>query len=112
MKKTQLYCFLFSILILLSSCSNIFTAPNDNEPERPTTTISFYVEDAGYVLMFISNTNLEPVKILINNYLDSGSHSVSWNADDENGEQVASGVYYYTLLVDGEVHMHTMLLLK
>jgi len=112
MKRTRMFCFLFSVLILLSSCSNIFTAPEKNEPERPTTTISFYVEDTGHVLMFISNTNLEPVKVLINQELAHGNHRAVWNGDNYSGDPVASGVYYYTLLVDGEVHMKTMLLIK
>ena len=112
MKRAQLFCLLFSLLFLLTSCSNFFEAPKENELERPTTTISFYVEDDGHVLMFISNTNLEPVKILINENMVQGQHTVTWIGDNETGDQVAAGVYYYTLVVNGEAHMRTMLQLK
>jgi len=52
------------------------------------------------------------VKILVEEHLSKGSHSVMWNGTDNNNKAVASGIYFYKISADRSSAMKKMLLLK
>lgn len=115
MKIEKIKYLIFASLILLIGCSKLLTAPEDNNvTDRPTTTISFEIRDEVeiHVLLYITNYNFELVKVLIDEELEGGYHSVVWNGGDYNNDPVASGVYYAFIITDDFASMLKMILIK
>ncbi|MBU0985391.1 MAG: T9SS type A sorting domain-containing protein [candidate division Zixibacteria bacterium] len=72
-------------------------AQNYPNPFNPTTTIDFDLAASKLVSLEVFNIQGRKVRTLIDEVLFSGSHSVQWDATDDAGEQVATGVYLYRL---------------
>ena len=70
---------------------------NYPNPFNPTTEISFGIPQAGEVKLAIYNLSGQLVRTLVSSQLSAGNHSVSWNATDDNGIRVSSGIYIYVL---------------
>ena len=62
-------------------------------PFNPETTIRYDVPGGGTVRLSIYALNGQLVRILVNDERPAGSYSVVWDGRDENGRDVASGVY-------------------
>jgi len=71
-------------------------AQNYPNPFNPTTNISFSLPRNGFVTLKIYNSIGEEVATLVNNQLDAGKYSYTWNA-----AALASGVYIYRVIVTG-----------
>ncbi|MCK4694553.1 MAG: T9SS type A sorting domain-containing protein, partial [Candidatus Cloacimonetes bacterium] len=79
----------------------------------PITTISFSIFESSEVNLTIYNVKGQRVKILINDQLENGEHSVIWNGKNSNGKRVSSGLYFYKLDVNGKTEaVKKCLLLK
>ncbi len=70
---------------------------NYPNPFNPTTTINFALPEAGEVSLSIFNMNGQLVKQLIAGEMNAGRHSFTWDATNDRGQRVASGVYVYVL---------------
>lgn len=70
---------------------------NYPNPFNPDTRIDFTIPEAQNVKLEVFNSNGQKVRTLIDGYLTAGEHTVEWNATDESGEKVASGIYLYRL---------------
>ncbi len=70
---------------------------NYPNPFNPSTVISFQLPVASEVSLSIFNTNGQLVKQVANGKYASGRHQIVWDATDDRGERVASGVYVYLL---------------
>jgi hypothetical protein len=75
---------------------------NYPNPFNPRTTILFSLRNRSNVELSIYNIKGQKIKSIIHNELSKGKHSVVWNGDDESGNSVSSGIYYYKLGVDGK----------
>ncbi len=75
---------------------------NYPNPFNPATTISFELSAAGKVELTVYNTRGQKIKTIIKKYLERGKHSVGWQGDDETGNTLSSGIYFYELKVNGE----------
>ena len=73
-------------------------APN---PFNPSTTISFTIPEAGTVSVDIFNVAGQKINTIVNEFMNTGSHSVTWDATGMSG-----GVYFYT--VDAGEYSKTM----
>jgi flagellar hook assembly protein FlgD len=60
----------------------------------------------------IYNLRGQKVKTLFDGTLDSGNHNLIWDATDDNGRKVASGIYYCKLYPAGKNQLIKLLLLK
>jgi FlgD Ig-like domain/Galactose oxidase, central domain len=80
-----------------SPVTNYELEQNYPNPFNPSTTISFALPEAGEVKLSIYNTNGQLVKRLVAGEMSAGRHSFTWNATNERGERVASGVYLYVI---------------
>lgn len=87
-------------------------AQNYPNPFNPTTTIGFTLPHAGEVTLAIYNTEGQLVRHLIAGYYNRGHHRVMWDAKDDRGVRVASGVYLYTLQAGEFVAKKKLSLLK
>ncbi len=87
-------------------------AQNYPNPFNPSTTISFTLPTTAYVELSIYNVLGQKVKTLVLGEKESGTHTVEWNSSDQNGQQVASGVYLYRIETDDFAASKKMMLLK
>ncbi|MCD4797082.1 MAG: T9SS type A sorting domain-containing protein, partial [Candidatus Cloacimonetes bacterium] len=58
------------------------------------------------------NVKGQKVKTLVKERMDAGNHSVIWNGDDDNGETVCSGVYFYKLSAGNEIKVKKAIIVK
>jgi len=89
---------------------NLLNYPN---PFNPITTISFSTQENSKINLSIYNIKGQKIKTLIDDEIDKGNHSISWNGEDENNKSVSSGVYFYKINVNNETKIvNKSLLLK
>ena len=72
-------------------------AQNYPNPFNPQTHITFQIHKAGTYELSIYNITGEKITVLKSGKMIPGSYSVTWNARDQKGIKVASGVYFYHL---------------
>ncbi len=67
---------------------------------------------AGPVRLVIYNTLGQPVRTLVNEFQAARSYEVRWDARDQRGAPVATGVYLTRLIYPGGVQSRRLLLLR
>ncbi|KAA3597979.1 MAG: T9SS C-terminal target domain-containing protein [Calditrichaeota bacterium] len=70
---------------------------NFPNPFNPSTKISFNLPKTTNVKLEVFNVKGQLVKTLANGSFESGKQSISWNATDEIGNLVSTGIYFYKL---------------
>jgi len=85
---------------------------NFPNPFNPSTTIQFFLSQAGITRLDVFNVRGCKTNTLVNKFLTQGSHQVLWNGVDENGKPLPSGVYFYCLNHAGDMRTQKMMLLK
>lgn len=80
---------------------------NYPNPFNPATSIQFILPEQTQVRLSVIDMLGRTVDVLVNDSMNAGSHTVSWNAS-----RVSSGVYIYRLEAGGEVFMRNMTLIK
>lgn len=86
---------------------------NYPNPFNPSTQISFDVpEGSELVRLNIYNILGKKVSTLLNNVVNPGKHKVEWNAKDNEGNPVASGIYFYELSSASFTARKKMLLIR
>ena len=65
---------------------------NSPNPANPTTAISFTLPKSGNVTVDVFNMAGQKVDTIVNDFMDSGRHSVVWD-----GSNFSTGVYFYTV---------------
>lgn len=92
--------------------SSILLKQNYPNPFNPTTTIRFDLSEPGNVTLEVYDVVGRRVATLVSQQLTAGSYAVDWNARDEAGQRVSSGVYFYTLRTSDYVETKQMVLIK
>ncbi|MYA21710.1 MAG: T9SS type A sorting domain-containing protein [Gemmatimonadetes bacterium] len=88
-------------------------ADNFPNPFNPTTTIRYALPQAADVELTVYNVVGQPVRTLIAEYQSAGRYAVEWDATDDSGHSLSSGMYLYRLQAGGEfLKVKKMLLLK
>jgi cytoskeletal protein CcmA (bactofilin family) len=85
---------------------------NYPNPFNPSTTIAFALPHASEVTLSIFNIRGQLVRSLIAGNLAAGHHSVVWDARDEHGTALASGIYVYQLKAKDFVQSRRLVLMK
>jgi choice-of-anchor B domain-containing protein len=85
---------------------------NFPNPFNPTTTISYNLAEAGHVRLAVYNVTGKQVRVLRDGHQSQGLQSATWNARDDSGRPVSSGVYFYRLETGGSSETKRMTLLK
>ena len=70
---------------------------NFPNPFNPSTDISFQIPQDGNVKIVIYNVLGEKVTTLTDKFYKTGFYSIPWNGDDESGNVVFSGIYFYQM---------------
>ena len=86
---------------------------NYPNPFNPSTQISFDIpEGSELVSLNIYNILGKKVSTLLNNVVNPGKHKIEWNAKDNEGNPVASGIYFYELSSSSFTARKKMLLIR
>lgn len=85
---------------------------NYPNPFNPDTKIAFGLPESQHVKIDIINVNGQTVRTLLDEQVPAGMHVVQWDSADDNGNQVASGIYFYRLTAGDVVASKKMMLLK
>jgi len=85
---------------------------NYPNPFNPSTTIAFALPQASEVTLSIFNTNGQLVKKLVAGEMNAGQHNLTWDATNERGERVASGVYLYVIKAGEFTAQRKLVLMK
>jgi len=90
-----------------------FSLSNYPNPFNPATTIAFDLPRAARVTLSVSNLLGRKVSTLVSGELmRAGHHTIDWNGRTDDGTAAASGVYFYRLTVDEQVHTKKMLMIR
>jgi len=87
-------------------------AQNYPNPFNPNTTIDFNLARRSEVTLEVFNILGERVVTLVDAILPAGRHSVQFEAVDDTGRPIASGVYLYRLTTSEFVSTKKMMLLR
>ncbi|KAA3610690.1 MAG: T9SS C-terminal target domain-containing protein [Calditrichaeota bacterium] len=86
---------------------------NYPNPFNPSTTISFSLTKAAEIELEVYNMLGQKVRSLLSEIKPAGQHKIKWDAIDDNGKNVASGLYLYKLKTgSGATLQNKMLFLK
>nr|MBN2276110.1 T9SS type A sorting domain-containing protein [candidate division Zixibacteria bacterium] len=68
---------------------------NFPNPFNPITRIEYSIPSSEHVRIDIVNINGQKIRTLVNQTMGPGDYSVEWDATDDDGVEVATGVYFY-----------------
>ena len=86
---------------------------NFPNPFNPETTLKYDLPDAGDVKLVVYNMLGQAVRTLVNEHKTAGRYAVQWDATNDRGQAMSSGIYFYRVQVEGEfTDVKKMLLLK
>ncbi len=86
--------------------------PNYPNPFNPSTTIAFYLSCNQNVQLEVFDIQGRKVATLVRGRQSAGNHQVSWDGTNQQGEPVASGIYYYRLRVGSWQKVRRMVLMR
>jgi hypothetical protein len=91
---------------------------NYPNPFNPSTTISYTIHSRGTsqkparTQLMVYNLLGQKVRTLVDELQSPGAYSIQWNGQSDNGNKMASGIYFYRLLLGEESQTRKMLLVK
>jgi len=99
----------FDIPVVFTTVESKSFTMNDSYPNpfNPTTKLTYQVDFAGDLKVTVHNILGQEVAELYNGYQSYGSHSLIWNASN-----MASGVYYITMHLNGQIENNKVMLIK
>jgi len=92
--------------------SEFVLSQNYPNPFNPSTKIGFTLAKSGFVTLQVYDVLGREVRTLVSEELSSGYKSVIWDGRNDEGDEVASGVYFCQLKVGDFSQPKKMLLLK
>ena len=88
-------------------------ADNFPNPFNPATTIQYALPQAADVELTVYNVVGQVVRTLVAEHQSAGRYVVEWDATNDNGHSLSSGMYFYRLQAGSEFReVKKMLLLK
>ncbi len=85
---------------------------NFPNPFNPTTKIRFTIPENNAVKLTIYDVKGRRIRTLVNGPLQANHYEVQWNSKNDQGQSVASGVYFYKLEAGAYTKTRKMVLLK
>jgi hypothetical protein len=92
--------------------AELLSTQNYPNPFNPSTTIAFELPIRSHVTVTVCNILGEHVRTLMDKSALAGAYEVEWDGRDQNGNQVATGVYLYRIAAAGQTLTRKMMLLK
>jgi len=85
---------------------------NHPNPFNPRTTIAFDLGKAGDIQLAVYDLKGRLINRLVNGTYQPGCHRVEWQGNDQHGNLVSSGCYFYCLKQDQHMITRKMLFLQ
>ncbi len=85
---------------------------NFPNPFNPSTTISYALPANAYVKLVVYNVLGQKVKTLVDEEQTAGFRQVVWNGQNDRGEAIGSGIYFYRIQAGNFTKTAKMSLLK
>ena len=100
--------------VQLQTRPEVFSLANNYpNPFNPATTIKYALPQASDVELTVYNVLGQPVRTLVAEHQSAGRYVVEWDATNDSGHSLSSGMYFYRLEASGEfLEVKKMLLLK
>ena len=113
------YIWEYGVVTSLETMENGLISPveyvlhqNYPNPFNPATTIPFTLSKPADIRIDIFNILGQLVNTLVDEKIVQGEHKVVWNGDDQSGAKVSSGIYFYSLSVNGSRAIKKMTLIR
>ncbi len=81
-------------------------------PFNPETTISYSLNQSSKVRLEVYNVKGQLVKTLLDTQMPAGNHNLTWQGNDNRGNNVSSGIYYIRMSSDNFSTSRKVMLLK
>ena len=85
---------------------------NYPNPFNPSTTIKYQLPDAADVRLEIYNVVGQSVRTLVDQQEAAGRYELQWDATNNNGQSLSSGIYFYRIQAGAFQEVKKMLLMK
>jgi hypothetical protein len=85
---------------------------NYPNPFNPSTIISYQIPAQSKVQIKIFDALGREIRSLIDEEKSAGKYSIAWDGADNYGKQVASGVYFYSIISKEFVQTKKMVLMR
>jgi len=85
---------------------------NFPNPFNPRTRIQFHLPVHSFVELEILNIGGQVIRKLLQKELTTGMHSYFWDGNDDRGDRVASGSYFYRIKTPGFQQVKKMIYIK
>jgi O-glycosyl hydrolase len=85
---------------------------NFPNPFNPKTHIRFHLPEACDVMITVYDLRGQEIRILANSFFQAGSHSVTWDAGNNRGESLSSGIYICRMKAGSFVNYRKMSLMR
>ena len=96
-----------------SNTPNVFALHNNYpNPFNPVTNITYDIPEVTDVVLEIFNMSGQKVRTLINSQQEPGRYKIVWNATNDLGAQLASGMYIYRIKAGDFVSIKKLILMK
>lgn len=98
--------------LIQSITSQFSLSQNSPNPFNSGTTIRYQLAERGPVYLRVFNMAGSLIRTLIADEIPAGFYSVRWDGTDDEGQPLASGIYFYQLKAGDFVQTKKMLLLR
>lgn len=85
---------------------------NYPNPFNPVTSIDYQIPEDAYVELSIFDMMGKKIVTLVNEQQSAGTHHVNWDANNNKGRNLPSGLYVYRIVAGDHIASNKMLLLK
>jgi len=85
---------------------------NYPNPVGGGTAIRFSLPADCHVELTICNALGQRVRTLVDEYEPAGLHIVEWTGEDDSGNKIASGVYFYIIRAAGQTAVKKMVVIR
>jgi len=85
---------------------------NFPNPFNPETKINYQLPKRSYVRITIYNLQGQLIKVLLEQEQPEGYYRLKWNATNNQGDKLPSGLYLYHMETDGFVEIKKMILMR
>jgi hypothetical protein len=85
---------------------------NHPNPFNPTTNITFDLVESSFVSLIIYDIVGNQIRTMVYENMEPGVKKITWNALDDAGNPVSSGLYFYTINAGQDAQTKKMMLLR
>jgi flagellar hook assembly protein FlgD len=87
-------------------------AQNYPNPFNSSTVIRFDLPSSGMVQLVLYNLAGQQIATLAQGARQAGTHTLHWDGRDDDGRDLASGLYLYRLQAGGQMQMRKLVLIR